>query len=98
MGKLTTNRSRFSPTESMLTSATEYDIIYTKGKVNIMTLKEFLEMNKNDELIDVFIYDNENTYILSARKRFFLDEEVFIDKTVLSFEFDHYDLYIKLDF
>ena len=27
MGKLTTNRSRFSPTENMLTSKTECDII-----------------------------------------------------------------------
>ena len=63
-----------------------------------MTLKEFLEMNKNDELIDVFIYDNENTYILSARKRFFLDEEIFIDKVVLSFEFDCNGLSVKLDF
>ena len=30
MGKLTTNRSRFSPTESVLTSATKCDIIYTR--------------------------------------------------------------------
>lgn len=63
-----------------------------------MTLKEFLEMNKNDDLLDVFIYDNDGVYILSSRKRFFLDEEVFIDKIVLSFEFDCNGLSVKLDF
>ena len=98
MGRLTTNRSRFSPTESILTSATKCDIIYMKSEVNIMTLREFLEMNKNDDLLDVFVYDNEGVYILSARKRFFLDEEVFINKLVLSFEFDCNGLSVKLDF
>lgn len=63
-----------------------------------MTLKEFLEMNKNDDLIDVFIHDNESAYILSTRKRFFLDEKVLIDKIVLSFEFDYDGLVIQLDF
>ena len=63
-----------------------------------MTLKELLELNKNDELIDVYIHDNENAYILSARKRFFLDEKVLLDKTVLSFEFDYDGLVIQLDF
>ena len=64
----------------------------------IMTLKEFLKMNTNGLLLQMFIYDRENEYIMGEEKRFFIDKNIFLDKTVLSFEIDENDLYIKLDF
>ena len=63
-----------------------------------MTLKEFLKMNTNGLLLQIFIYDKENEYIIGDEKRYFLDKNIFLDKTVLSFEIDENDLYIKLDF
>lgn len=63
-----------------------------------MTLKEFLKMNTNGLLLQIFIYDKENEYIMGDEKRYFLDKNIFLDKTVLSFEIDENDLYIKLDF
>ena len=63
-----------------------------------MTLKEFLKMNTNGLLLQMFIYDRENEYIMGEEKRFFIDKNIFLDKTVLSFEIDENDLYIKLDF
>ena len=63
-----------------------------------MTLKEFLKMNTNGLLLQIFIYDKENEYIMGDEKRYFIDKNVFLDKTVLSFEIDENDLYIKLDF
>ena len=63
-----------------------------------MTLKEFLKMNTNGLLLQIFIYDKENEYIIGDEKRYFIDKNIFLDKTVLSFEIDENDLYIKLDF
>ena len=63
-----------------------------------MTLKEFLKMNTNGLLLQIFIYDKENEYILGDEKRYFIDKNIFLDKIVLSFEIDENDLYIKLDF
>lgn len=63
-----------------------------------MTLKEFLEMNTNGLLLQIFIYDKENEYIMGDEKRYFIDKNIFLNKTVLSFEIDKNDLYIKLDF
>ena len=63
-----------------------------------MTLKEFLKMNTNGLLLQIFIYDKENEYITGDEKRYFIDKNIFLDKTVLSFEIDENDLYIKLDF
>ena len=63
-----------------------------------MTLKEFLKMNTNGLLLQIFIYDKENEYIMGDEKRYFIDKNVFLDKIVLSFEIDENDLYIKLDF
>ena len=63
-----------------------------------MTLKEFLKMNTNGLLLQIFIYDKENEYVMGDEKRYFIDKNVFLDKTVLSFEIDENDLYIKLDF
>lgn len=63
-----------------------------------MTLKEFLKMNTNGLLLQIFIYDRENEYIMGDEKRYFIDKNIFLDKTVLSFEIDENDLYIKLDF
>ena len=62
-----------------------------------MTLKEFLEMNKNNSL-DIYIYDNQGVYLMCQDKKFFLKEDVFLDEVVLSFELDDNDFYIKLDF
>lgn len=64
----------------------------------IMTLKEFLKMNTNGLLLQIFIYDKENEYIMGDEKRYFIDKNVFLNKTVLSFELDENNLYIKLDF
>ena len=64
----------------------------------IMTLKEFLKMNTNGLLLQIFIYDKENEYIMGDEKRYFIDKNIFLDKTVLSFEIDENDLYIKLNF
>lgn len=63
-----------------------------------MTLKEFLEMNTNGLLLQIFIYDKENEYIMGDEKRYFIDKNIFLNKTVLSFEIDKNNLYIKLDF
>lgn len=63
-----------------------------------MTLKEFLKMNTNGLLLQIFIYDKENEYIMGDEKRYFIDKNIFLDKIVLSFEIDQNDLYIKLDF
>lgn len=63
-----------------------------------MTLKEFLKMNTNGLLLQIFIYDKENQYIIGDEKRYFIDKNIFLDETVLSFELDGNDLYIKLDF
>ena len=63
-----------------------------------MTLKEFLKMNTNGLLLQIFIYDKDNEYIIGDEKRYFIDKNIFLDKTVLSFEIDENDLYIKLDF
>ena len=63
-----------------------------------MTLKEFLKMNANGLLLQIFIYDKDNEYIMGDEKRYFIDKNIFLDKTVLSFEIDENDLYIKLDF
>ena len=63
-----------------------------------MTLKEFLKMNTNGLLLQIFIYDKEDEYIMGDEKRYFIDKNIFLDKTVLSFEIDENDLYIKLDF
>ena len=63
-----------------------------------MTLKEFLKINTNGLLLQIFIYDKENEYIMGDEKRYFIDKNIFLDKTVLSFEIDENDLYIKLDF
>ena len=63
-----------------------------------MTLKEFLKRNTNGLLLQIFIYDKENEYIMGDEKRYFIDKNIFLDKTVLSFEIDENDLYIKLDF
>lgn len=63
-----------------------------------MTLKEFLKMNTNGLLLQIFIYDKENEYIIGDEKRYFIDKNIFLDKIVLSFEIDENDLYIKLDF
>lgn len=63
-----------------------------------MTLKEFLKMNTNGLLLQIFIYDKENEYIMGDEKRYFIDKNVFLNKTVLSFELDENNLYIKLDF
>ena len=63
-----------------------------------MTLKEFLKMNTNGLLLQIFIYDKENGYIMGDEKRYFIDKNIFLDKIVLSFEIDENDLYIKLDF
>ena len=63
-----------------------------------MTLKEFLKMNTNGLLLQIFIYDKENEYIMGDEKRYFIDKNIFLDKIVLSFEIDENDLYIKLDF
>lgn len=63
-----------------------------------MTLKEFLKMNTNGLLLQIFIYDKENEYIMGDEKRYFIDKNIFLDKTVLLFEIDENDLYIKLDF
>lgn len=63
-----------------------------------MTLKEFLKMNTNGLLLQIFIYDKDNEYIMGDEKRYFIDKNIFLDKTVLSFEIDENDLYIKLDF
>lgn len=63
-----------------------------------MTLKEFLKMNTNGLLLQIFIYDKENEYVMGDEKRYFIDKNIFLDKTVLSFEIDEDDLYIKLDF
>lgn len=63
-----------------------------------MTLKEFLKMNTNGLLLQIFIYDKENEYIIGDEKRYFIDKNIFLDKTVLLFEIDENDLYIKLDF
>ena len=63
-----------------------------------MTLKEFLKMNTNGLLLQIFIYDKENEYVMGDEKRYFIDKNIFLDKTVLSFEIDENDLYIKLDF
>lgn len=71
--------------------------INMKGGV-IMTLKEFLKMNTNGLLLQIFIYDKENQYITGDEKRYFIDKNIFLNKTVLSFELDENDLYIKLDF
>ena len=63
-----------------------------------MTLKEFLKMNTNGLLLQIFIYDKENEYIMGDEKRYFIDKNIFLDRIVLSFEIDENDLYIKLDF
>ena len=63
-----------------------------------MTVKEFLKMNTNGLLLQIFIYDKENEYIMGDEKRYFIDKNIFLDKIVLSFEIDENDLYIKLDF
>ena len=63
-----------------------------------MTLKEFLKINTNGLLLQIFIYDKENEYIMGDEKRYFIDKNIFLDKTGLSFEIDENDLYIKLDF
>lgn len=63
-----------------------------------MTLKEFLKMNTNGLLLQIFIYDKENEYVMGEEKRYFIDKNIFLDKIVLSFEIDENDLYIKLDF
>lgn len=63
-----------------------------------MTLKEFLKMNTNGLLLQIFIYDKDNEYIMGDEKRYFIDKNIFLDKIVLSFEIDENDLYIKLDF
>lgn len=63
-----------------------------------MTLKEFLKMNTNGLLLQIFIYDKENEYVMGDEKRYFIDKNIFLDKIVLSFEIDENDLYIKLDF
>ena len=63
-----------------------------------MTLKEFLKINTNGLLLQIFIYDKENEYIMGDEKRYFIDKNIFLDKIVLSFEIDENDLYIKLDF
>ena len=63
-----------------------------------MTLKEFLRMNTNGLLLQIFIYDKDNEYIMGDEKRYFIDKNIFLNKTVLSFEIDENDLYIKLDF
>ena len=63
-----------------------------------MTFKEFLKMNTNGLLLQIFIYDKDNEYIMGDEKRYFIDKNIFLDKTVLSFEIDENDLYIKLDF
>ena len=61
-----------------------------------MTLKEFLKMNTNGLLLQIFIYDKENEYVMGDEKRYFIDKNIFLDKTVLSFEIYENDLYIKL--
>ena len=63
-----------------------------------MTLKEFLKMNTNGLLLQIFIYDKENEYIMGDEKRYFIDKNIFLDEIVLQFEIDENDLYIKLDF
>ena len=73
------------------------DIILLERLV-VMTLKEFLKMNTNGLLLQIFIYDKENEYIMGDEKRYFIDKNIFLDKIVLSFEIDENDLYIKLDF
>ena len=55
-------------------------------------------MNTNGLLLQIFIYDKENEYIMGDEKRYFIDKNIFLDKIVLSFEIDENDLYIKLDF
>ena len=63
-----------------------------------MTLKEFLEMNTNGLLLDIYIYDNQNEYVMCEEKRFILNRNIFLDKIVLSFELYCEGLCIKLDF
>lgn len=64
-----------------------------------MTLKEFLKMNTNGLLLDICIYDRQNEYVMGDIKKVFLDNNIFLDKIVLSFEFDNCEyLCIRLDF
>ena len=63
-----------------------------------MTLKEFLKMNTNGLLLDIYIYDKQNAYIMCKEKRFFVNRNIFLDKIVLSFELDCDGLCIRLDF
>lgn len=62
-----------------------------------MTLKKFLEMNKNSDL-DVYIYDKNWRYFGCYRKKYLLKNSGVLDEKVISFKLDDNDLYIQLDF
>lgn len=63
-----------------------------------MTLKEFLEMNTNLDLLYVYIYNCKGVYILCKPKMLIFSEENLLNKIVLSFKVYNEGLSIKLDF
>ena len=63
-----------------------------------MTLKEFLKLNTDGLLLDIYIYDNKGEYIMCENKRYLLDNNIFLDKQVMSFEIECDGLCVKLDF
>lgn len=72
-----------------------------KGRVSIMmTFKEFLKMNTNGPLLDIYIYDKDNRYLMCQIKEWFVNNTTFLDDTfVLSFALEYCEgLIIKLDF
>ena len=63
-----------------------------------MTLKEFLKLNTDGLLLDIYIYDNKGEYIMCENKRYLLDNNIFLDEQVMSFEIESDGLCVKLDF
>lgn len=63
-----------------------------------MTLKEFLELNRNRGLLDVYLYNRNWAYYGCYSKKYLLKNSGVLNEKVMSFELDDNDLYIQLAF
>ena len=63
-----------------------------------MTLKEFLELNTNDGLLDIYLYDKNRVYYGCYAKKYLLKNSGILDEKIISFALDDNDLYIQLAF
>lgn len=59
-----------------------------------MTLKEFLKLNTNGGYFDIWLYINNELIDYYCKEE--LENSIYVDKKVESFEIDFNDLYIHL--